>query len=100
MADQVKIEYEQMQNIISVFDDHSQQSQQVLQRVSAQVDVMRSGSWVGANADRFYQEMDNEALVALQRLVNAFQQLTESSSEIVRVMQNAEEEASTIFRVT
>lgn len=98
MANEVKIEYDQMQNITSIFEDHSQRAQSLLQKINAQVETLRGGAWIGVNADKFYREMDNDMMVSLQRLIKAFDESAQTTARIEQVLRAAEDEASAIFR--
>ncbi|MBK8020092.1 MAG: WXG100 family type VII secretion target [Chloroflexi bacterium] len=96
-APEVKIEYSGMKAIHNATESQRESTQQLLQRISDQVDTLRSDNWIGDNADKFYNVMDSELLPAVQRLVNAFNSMEDAIDNIMSIFEAAEDEGRGLF---
>lgn len=90
----VAVDYEVMRNIQQEFDQECDRCQRVSNQVKQQVEVLRGGAWISDSADSFYREMDDEVMIAMNRLVQALSKAAQVTDNIMKVMEAAEEEAS------
>ncbi len=96
-ANEVQVNYEQMNTNGKQAGELSQQMRQVSQRINSQLDNLKGGNWVGNNANKFYQEMDNTVMPAMQRLIDALSETESVVNTICRIFEGAEEEGSAGF---
>ena len=54
--------------------------------------------WIGEGADKFFEEMETKLLPALQRLSLALFHTQDVTNEIMKIIRNADEEASNYFK--
>jgi WXG100 family type VII secretion target len=98
MSDEIRADYEQLQQLASRFSQQSQSVQQMLQRVRSSMDKLESGGWIGRGSDAFFSEMQQEVLPASERLRQALDEASRTTQNIVNTVRQAEEEASSRFR--
>jgi WXG100 family type VII secretion target len=96
-AETVSIDYEQMRQIRSEFDDECTKMDRVYSRINEQLETLRGGEWASDAASKYYQEMDNEILIALTKLIRALNRSAEISNAIIAELEAAEEEASNMI---
>jgi len=94
----IRIEYQDFDGITKTADEKAQAVEQLFQEVSGQMDVLRGGAWVGDNANKFFQEMENTVFPALNKLRDAFARLSEDGQKIIVTFQNAEDEGANIWK--
>jgi WXG100 family type VII secretion target len=98
MADEVKADYEQLEEVANKFSNQSEEIQQMLQTVKNNMDQLEP-DWIGRGSEAFFSEMQSEVLPAVMRLQQALEEANRVTKEVVQTMQDAEEEASSPFRV-
>ncbi|MBP8251181.1 MAG: WXG100 family type VII secretion target [Herpetosiphon sp.] len=96
--DEVKASYDQLEQLAGRFSNQSQAIQQMLQNLKNVMAPLRDGDWIGRGSDAFFAEMESEVLPATQRLQKALDDGNEVTKTIVQQMQQAEQEASNIFK--
>jgi WXG100 family type VII secretion target len=97
MADEVKADYEQLEQVANKFSNQSEEIQQMLQLVKNNMDKLEP-DWIGRGSEAFFSEMQGEILPAVARLQQALEEANRVTKEVVETMQQAEEEASSPFR--
>ncbi len=97
MADEVKADYEQLEQVATRFANQSHEIQQMLQQVRNQMHKLQS-DWIGRGSHAFFSEMEGKVLPAVQRLQHALEEGNRVTKDIVQTMQQADEEASSPFR--
>ncbi|HID51614.1 MAG TPA: WXG100 family type VII secretion target [Anaerolineae bacterium] len=98
MADEIRVDYDRMEQVASQFANQSQAIQQMLQKVRGSMDPLESGGWVGRGSDAFFSEMQSEVLPATERLQQALDEASRVTKQIVQTVRQAEEEACSPFR--
>lgn len=98
MSDEIRADYEQLEQIANKFARQEQAIQQMLQRVRASMSKLENGGWIGRGSQAFFSEMHGKVLPASQRLQQAMGEANRGVKEIVRTVQQAEDEASAVFR--
>jgi WXG100 family type VII secretion target len=97
MADHVEVNYEDLERIKSSFDQQSQEAENMLRKISAQVETLQGGQWVGQGANAFYNEMHELVLPAIQRLIKSLQEGSRVVGQIMTEFRNAEEESRSVW---
>ncbi|MFV9504535.1 MAG: WXG100 family type VII secretion target [Oscillochloridaceae bacterium umkhey_bin13] len=96
--DEIRAEYEQLNQVASRFVQQAQAIQQMTQRIKASMAQLEQGGWIGRGASAFFDEMNGELLPACQRFYNVLNDSSQATKEIVQVMRQAEEEAAAPFK--
>ncbi|MEJ2759498.1 MAG: WXG100 family type VII secretion target, partial [Anaerolineales bacterium] len=89
---------DQLQSFIKAFQSEAEEYQALSKETNNKVEELHNGGWVGRGSDAFFEEMHNEILPAVQRLVRALQQAGQITREIAEIFNNAEEESQSFFR--
>ncbi len=97
-APRVRAEYDELAQIAKMFSKQSETTQTSSKRLSQQVEVLRSGHWVGRGADAFYQEMEG-LLPAVRRLVEALAMADRVTKSIIQIMEESDEDASRLIQL-
>jgi WXG100 family type VII secretion target len=97
MADTTQIDYDQMQNIIKMFQSEQQEILNLLKQTDSKVEGLHGSEWVGKGADQFFNEMKSDVLPAVQRLAEALGAAGEAAQKIVEIFNSADEETRGYF---
>jgi WXG100 family type VII secretion target len=97
MADEVKVNPDELADVQREFQNQSQSIQEMFQRTRKSMDQLEP-DWIGLGSDAFFEEMEGEVLPAVQRLQQALEQAGMVTGEILHIFQQAAEEASSPFR--
>ena len=97
MADEVRADFNQLEQIASKFGNQAQEIQQMFQQVRGGMDKLEN-DWIGRGSEAFFREMRGEVLPAVNRLHQALEEASRVTKEIVQTMRQADEEASSPFR--
>ena len=98
MHDEIRADYNQLEQVASQFGQQSQAIQQLLQKVQASMHKLEDRGWIGRGASAFFSEMRNEVLPASQRLQNTLDEASRVVKDISQTMKRAEHDASSRFR--
>lgn len=98
MADEIKADYEQLEQVANKFSSQSEEIQQMLQQVKNGMEKLEP-DWIGRGSEAFFREMQGEILPAVQRLQQALEEANRVTKEIIETVQQAEDEAASPFRV-
>jgi WXG100 family type VII secretion target len=100
MSDEIRANYEQLENIANRLARQSQAIQSTQQKIKSSMSKLQNGGWIGRGSDAFFSEMNSVVLPAVQRLQNALQEASTVTKTAAETFKNAEEEASGLFRVS
>jgi WXG100 family type VII secretion target len=98
MSDEIRADYDQLEEVASRFANQSQVIQQMLQKVRSSMSKLEDGGWIGRGSDAFFQEMQSEVLPASLRLQEVLDEASQVARNIVQIVRQAEDEASSPFR--
>jgi WXG100 family type VII secretion target len=98
MKDVIQVDYDQMEQIAGRFARQAEDAAQMRRRVYNAFQKLEAGAWEGRGADAFIKEMETFIFPALNRLEQAMSQAAEVCRQINQVVQQAEEEAGSLFR--
>jgi WXG100 family type VII secretion target len=97
MADTTQLDYDQMQNIIKMFQSEQQEIMNLLKQTDSKVESLHGSEWIGKGADQFFNEMKTDVLPAVQRLAEALGAAGEAAQKIVEIFSSADEETRGYF---
>lgn len=100
MFDRIEADYDQLEQLSARFMNQSQAIEQMLQNVRSSMSSLENGGWIGRGSNAFFAEMNGEVLPASERLQQALDEASRMTRVIMQTVQQAEEEASTLFRAT
>lgn len=98
MADEIRADYDRLEQVASNFANQAQAIQQTLQNVRGSMDPLESGGWIGRGSDSFFTEMQSDVMPANERLQQALDEASRVTKQIIQTVQQAEEEACSPFR--
>jgi WXG100 family type VII secretion target len=99
MADEIKADYSQLEQIRSRFGNEEQAVYQVHMNLIKPFDQLENGQgWIGKGSDAFYREMHDVVFPALTRLQAALSEAGEKTKKIADTMRQAEQDAASPFR--
>lgn len=93
-ADTIRVDYDELNRIVAIFEDHMEQTRILLQRLETRAGEL---DWEGDNAVVFFGQFSDEVQPAIVRLMRAYDRASGTTREIIRVMTEAEDEAGAIF---
>lgn len=96
--DEIRADYERLEQIANQFANQCQAIQQMLQGVKGAMDPLEGGGWIGRGSDAFFAEMNGEVTPASMRLRDALEEASGATKKIAEVIRKAEEAAATPFR--
>jgi WXG100 family type VII secretion target len=97
MAEQVRVNYETLNEMESKFARLADDVQAVASKIKSLDNNLRQGGWVGRGSDAFYAEMDDLVMPAISRLRQALDEGGQTLNRIARIFGEAEEEAQSGF---
>ncbi|HFQ92787.1 MAG TPA: WXG100 family type VII secretion target [Anaerolineae bacterium] len=96
--DVIRVDYEALGRIAERFGAEAESVGEMDGRVRQTMDALQNGGWEGEGSTAFFAEMNGTVLPSVTRLTNALEEAQKVTLEVVRVMQEAEEEAARPFR--
>ena len=97
MAGTTIIDYDEMNDIISLFKTREEKILHLLKTTQAKVQDLHNHKWVGKAADKFFIEMEQTVLPALARLAYALGLGAVAAKEIVDTIRQADEKTQSKF---
>ena len=98
MADEIRADYNELEEIASQFNNGAQAIQAMQQKVRSSYAKLVDKGWIGQGANAFFDEMDSLILPAEERLQSALEEAGQTTQKIAQAVKKAEEEASSLFR--
>jgi WXG100 family type VII secretion target len=97
-ANKVRADYDSLKQIAQVFSQQAQATQQTLQQIKQDLDLLQQGDWVGKSADRLYGEMTSALIPSVTRLQKALESASRVTTQISGVMKQAEDDSARVLR--
>ncbi len=97
-ATKIRADYDQLKTTESQFGGLAQDTRQMIQALKQQIETLQGGDWVGPGATAFFQEMNGSVMPSLQRLASAFDSAQRATTQISRIVAQAESDAARILR--
>jgi len=98
MANQVRADYQALQDVASKFQAEADRIGQTLNSLRSQADGLQ-GKWVGQGANQFQQEMQNSVYPAFGRMQKAMGSAADITNKIAGIFQKGEQEAKIIVTI-
>jgi len=98
-AVKVRSDYDQLKQISSKFSAANSAVAGVNKRLTTAMDQLRKGDWIGQGAKKFYAEMDSDVMPSMKRLEKAMASASKAAADIAKLMKQAEDESSNIFKL-
>lgn len=99
MSDEIRVNYEQLDQAAGKFASQMQAVEDMLQKVMGSFQDLENGGWIGRGSEAFISEMRGEVLPAVTRLINALNEGQQVTRQIAQLMRQADQEASSRFRM-
>ncbi len=96
--DIIQAEYDQLNRISWRFTAQAEGIQQMRTQLRNKLRDLQNGGWIGHGSDAFFSEMNGLVLPAVTRLQEALSEASRVTTQIIRIMQEAEKEAASKFR--
>lgn len=100
MSVEIRIEYDQMQQVTTRFANQAQAIAEMLQQVRSSMQNLQNGGWIGRGANAFFTEMEEKVLPATERLQQRLMDGSRVSQTVTVTIRQAEEEAGALFTHT
>jgi WXG100 family type VII secretion target len=71
----------------------------VNRRIKSAQGTLEGGDWIGEGAKKFFAEMEQQVNPSMKRLEQSLADAYRKTQEIARIMKQAEDEASNIFKL-
>ncbi len=98
-APQVRSDYDQLKTLQKSFSSQAEAVSKTKQQLRSIMDKLQGGDWIGEGAQKYYQEMNDQVLPALDRLHKVLDESARASGTISQTMKTAEDEASGILHI-
>jgi WXG100 family type VII secretion target len=96
---QIRIDHDQMGQISQVFSAQNSAIAGVNNKLKSAQETLQNGDWIGKGATAFFKEMDDEVNPAMKRLEQAMEEAAQVTKQVGQIMNEAEEESSSILIV-
>ena len=85
MADELRADYDRLDQVANRFANQSQAIQQMLQGVRGSMDPLEQGGWVGRGSDSFFSEMNGVVLPGTERLQQALEEAEKLADLTIKI---------------
>lgn len=96
--DMIQAEYEQLTAITKRFSQHAEDIKTMYDGLRGKMQNLHEGGWQGRGSQAFFAEMNELTLPGVTRLQAALAEASRVMSQVVQTIQQAEEEAASIFQ--
>lgn len=97
-SDRIQADYDSLSTIARQMDQEGQDVETLARRIRLLVEDLERGGWRGMGARAFYDEMYMDVLPGLRRLHDALYASSDAVTQIMTIIQEAEEEAARRFK--
>ena len=94
--DVFQVEYTTLNVIASTFFTNCYDVAQMLNHIRSCIDNL-DGEWIGDGSDAFFAEMSELFLPSMVRLINALEESSQSTQQMISLSRAAEQEACALF---
>jgi len=98
MFDTIEADYDRLEQVSSRFMNQTNTVQQTLSHIQGSMGNLQ-GNWIGRGSEAFFAEMQGVVLPAVTQLQQALEEGARVTNMVTQIIQQAEEEASSCFRV-
>jgi WXG100 family type VII secretion target len=98
MANEVRADYQQLQQVSGQFSAQAQSIEDLQQKVRGSYSKLVDKGWIGQAATAFFGEMDQHILPSSDRLREALDHAGQITQQVAQSLKQAEQEASALFK--
>lgn len=98
MIDEIRADYEALQQIAARFSQRAEITAEMLAGVRQAYQPLEQGSWIGEGADAFFAEMTGDVIPAVGRLIAALATAGEITGSVGRTIEEADQAAASPFQ--
>ena len=98
-AETVRSDYDQLKNSAQSFRSQAEAIDKMNHDVHAAMETLQGGDWIGLGATKFFSEMNESVLPTLKRLHAALNSSAQKTTQIAKIMKEAEDQSSSIFHL-
>jgi len=92
-------DYDSLTKIAQGFAQHASRASQTNRNLTQSMNTLKGGDWIGKGATAFYKEMEGEVMPAMIRLAKALEASDRVTRQIGKLIKQAEDDASRLFRL-
>lgn len=96
----VRADHDELKTIQTTFSSQGDTLESMNQNLKACLETLQGGDWIGKGAQAYFAEMNGSVMPALQRLRQAMAEAARITAQISQTMQQAEDDASNVFRIS
>jgi len=96
MADEIRADYQQLQQVATQFSRQATAVNQMRQHVKRSMNALQ-GNWIGHGSEAFFSEMNDKVLPGTDRLYRSLQDASKITKQIMQLVQQAEQDAAAPF---
>ena len=97
MADEIRADYQQLQQVATKFSKQAASINQMRAQVKRSMSALQ-GNWIGKGSESFFSEMQDKVLPGTERLYRALQEAGKITKQMSQIMQQAENDAAAPFK--
>lgn len=97
MTDKFRGHYQQLNDAAKQFSGQGDAVKQTIGDLNSKMQQLQGGDWKGDSADKFYAEMGDKVMPALNKLQNAMTEAATITGKIAQITKNAEDSSSKVF---
>jgi WXG100 family type VII secretion target len=97
MAGTTQVNYDEMQTIIKSLQSEEEEIMQLMKQTQGKVESLHNNQWIGQGADKFFDEMEQTVLPAMNRLGHALGVGARVAQQILNTIHHADEETKSYF---
>jgi len=98
-SDKVRSDFDELSKIGQLFNAQSSAIGGVNRRIKSAQGTLQGGDWIGEGAKKFFAEMEQQVNPSMKRLEQSLADAYRKTQEIARIMKQAEDESSNIFKL-
>jgi len=98
-SDKVRSDFDELAKIGQLFNAQSSAIGGTNNRIKSAQGTLQGGDWIGEGAKKFFAEMEQQVNPSMKRLELSLADAYRKTQQIVQLMKQAEDEASSIFKL-
>lgn len=96
----IRSDQDELAQIGQTFSKASSAIAGVNRKIKSSQDTLEGGDWIGKGATAFFKEMNSDVFPAMKRLESAMSEAARITKQVAKLMKQAEDDASRLFRIS
>jgi WXG100 family type VII secretion target len=92
-------DYPSLEKIARGFAQGAANTARTNRSLTQAMQTLQGGDWIGEGARKFYAEMNNDVMPAMQRLAKALESAERVTQRISKIIKQAEDDSASLFRL-